>query len=359
MLRFHRQVVRLSFHCLLCLWSVKVRPLIALRLSHDEQVQSQMSFGSRPPMNGTARSYLHATTHQTVKPPNMIFFTFGHGQFVEAMARACHQAERIYRFNKLFCLQTVPKPVLQAHDWSKHLQFALGYGYWFWKPALAYHILHSMSDGDVLFYTDAGTRIRNGSEWTTLKAGITGVYDPMRILFTSTHTEAFRLDNLVRQMTGADILAFHLSALQERTWTKGDIFAEFGVTPHSDYGNTPQICATYFFVKKSRATMEFMGKWIDLVSNLNLLTDIASNTTEDKTFKHNRHDQSLFSMLLKANHPMGDLTFRVDGAGIPHFVPDPKHAVPNLKVKLQESHYSVKGDPHLPFQKNGNKHSGN
>eukprot|EP00747_Dinoflagellata_sp_TGD_P106489 gnl/TRDRNA2_/TRDRNA2_169861_c0_seq9.p1 gnl/TRDRNA2_/TRDRNA2_169861_c0~~gnl/TRDRNA2_/TRDRNA2_169861_c0_seq9.p1 ORF type:complete len:344 (-),score=21.32 gnl/TRDRNA2_/TRDRNA2_169861_c0_seq9:136-1167(-) len=342
------QAVRFLFHCVLCLCSVKFRLLFALRLaSHDEQVHSQMMFN------------ISLRVNSTVKQLDMSFLTFGHGTYAKFVRQICEQAASTHRFTTLHCFTDLPKPVLQAHDWSKHLQFALGYGYWFWKPALAYHILHSMSDGDVLFYTDAGTRIRNGSEWTTLKAGITGVYDPMRILFTSTHTEAFRLDNLVRQMTGADILAFHLSALQERTWTKGDIFAEFGVTPHSDYGNTPQICATYFFVKKSRATMEFMGKWIDLVSNLNLLTDIASNTTEDKTFKHNRHDQSLFSMLLKANHPMGDLTFRVDGAGIPHFVPDPKHAVPNLKVKLQESHYSVKGDPHLPFQKNGNKHSGN
>eukprot|EP00747_Dinoflagellata_sp_TGD_P106479 gnl/TRDRNA2_/TRDRNA2_169861_c0_seq2.p1 gnl/TRDRNA2_/TRDRNA2_169861_c0~~gnl/TRDRNA2_/TRDRNA2_169861_c0_seq2.p1 ORF type:complete len:345 (-),score=23.39 gnl/TRDRNA2_/TRDRNA2_169861_c0_seq2:136-1170(-) len=343
------QVSRFSFHSVyvVYLWFVKFRPLIALRLSHNEQVQSQMWFDSRPPMNSTAKQL------------NMSFLTFGQGPYAAAVGQICKQAASTQHFSTLHCLTQLPKPVLQAHDWSKHLQFALGYGYWFWKPALAYHILHSMSDGDVLFYTDAGTRIRNGSEWTTLKAGITGVYDPMRILFTSTHTEAFRLDNLVRQMTGADILAFHLSALQERTWTKGDIFAEFGVTPHSDYGHTPQICATYFFVKKSSRTMEFMRKWVDLVTNLQLLTDAKSKTPNDETFQRNRHDQSLFSMLLKANHPMGDLTFRVDGAGIPHFVPDPKHAVPNLKVKLQESHYSVKGDPHLPFQKNGNKHSGN
>eukprot|EP00747_Dinoflagellata_sp_TGD_P106473 gnl/TRDRNA2_/TRDRNA2_169861_c0_seq14.p1 gnl/TRDRNA2_/TRDRNA2_169861_c0~~gnl/TRDRNA2_/TRDRNA2_169861_c0_seq14.p1 ORF type:complete len:356 (-),score=22.31 gnl/TRDRNA2_/TRDRNA2_169861_c0_seq14:49-1116(-) len=346
MLRFHRQVVRLSFHCLLCLWSVKVRPLIALRLSHDEQVQSQMSFGSRPPMNGTARSYLHATTHQTVKPPNMIFFTFGHGQFVEAMARACHQAERIYRFNKLFCLQTVPKPVLQAHDWSKHLKLKEGYGFWFWKPAIAYHILHLMRDGDLLFYTDAGTAIHKSPEWNNLTR-MTDIHDGTN-LFAGADILAHRLDDLVEQMAGADILAFHLYLMQERSWTKGDIFKEFGVTPDSDYGNTPQICATYFFVKKSSRTIEFMRKWVDLVTNLQLLTSAKSKTPNDKTFRSNRHDQSLFSMMLKANHPVGDLNFLVDGAGIPHFPPDPKHAVPNLKVKVQ----SRRG---LPVVKYGNK----
>eukprot|EP00747_Dinoflagellata_sp_TGD_P106472 gnl/TRDRNA2_/TRDRNA2_169861_c0_seq13.p1 gnl/TRDRNA2_/TRDRNA2_169861_c0~~gnl/TRDRNA2_/TRDRNA2_169861_c0_seq13.p1 ORF type:complete len:342 (-),score=17.93 gnl/TRDRNA2_/TRDRNA2_169861_c0_seq13:49-1074(-) len=331
------QAVRFLFHCVLCLCSVKFRLLFALRLaSHDEQVHSQMMFN------------ISLRVNSTVKQLDMSFLTFGHGTYAKFVRQICEQAASTHRFTTLHCFTDLPKPVLQAHDWSKHLQFALGYGYWFWKPALAYHILHSMSDGDVLFYTDAGTRIRNGSEWTTLKAGITGVYDPMRILFTSTHTEAFRLDNLVRQMTGADILAFHLSALQERTWTKGDIFAEFGVTPHSDYGNTPQICATYFFVKKSSRTIEFMRKWVDLVTNLQFLTNAKSKTPNDKTFRQNRHDQSLFSMMLKANHPVGDLNFLVDGAGIPHFPPDPKHAVPNLKVKVQ----SRRG---LPVVKYGNK----
>eukprot|EP00747_Dinoflagellata_sp_TGD_P106484 gnl/TRDRNA2_/TRDRNA2_169861_c0_seq4.p1 gnl/TRDRNA2_/TRDRNA2_169861_c0~~gnl/TRDRNA2_/TRDRNA2_169861_c0_seq4.p1 ORF type:complete len:343 (-),score=35.04 gnl/TRDRNA2_/TRDRNA2_169861_c0_seq4:136-1164(-) len=341
------QVSRFSFHSVyvVYLWFVKFRPLIALRLSHNEQVQSQMWFDSRPPMNSTAKQL------------NMSFLTFGQGPYAAAVGQICKQAASTQHFSTLHCLTQLPKPVLQAHDWSKHLKLKEGYGFWFWKPAIAYHILHLMRDGDLLFYTDAGTAIHKSPEWNNLTR-MTDIHDGTN-LFAGADILAHRLDDLVEQMAGADILAFHLYLMQERSWTKGDIFKEFGVTPDSDYGNTPQICATYFFVKKSRATMEFMGKWIDLVSNLNLLTDIASNTTEDKTFKHNRHDQSLFSMLLKANHPMGDLTFRVDGAGIPHFVPDPKHAVPNLKVKLQESHYSVKGDPHLPFQKNGNKHSGN
>eukprot|EP00747_Dinoflagellata_sp_TGD_P106486 gnl/TRDRNA2_/TRDRNA2_169861_c0_seq6.p1 gnl/TRDRNA2_/TRDRNA2_169861_c0~~gnl/TRDRNA2_/TRDRNA2_169861_c0_seq6.p1 ORF type:complete len:347 (-),score=41.38 gnl/TRDRNA2_/TRDRNA2_169861_c0_seq6:75-1115(-) len=336
------QAVRFLFHCVLCLCSVKFRLLFALRLaSHDEQVHSQMMFN------------ISLRVNSTVKQLDMSFLTFGHGTYAKFVRQICEQAASTHRFTTLHCFTDLPKPVLQAHDWSKHLKLKEGYGFWFWKPAIAYHILHLMRDGDLLFYTDAGTAIHKSPEWNNLTR-MTDIHDGTN-LFAGADILAHRLDDLVEQMAGADILAFHLYLMQERSWTKGDIFKEFGVTPDSDYGNTPQICATYFFVKKSRATMEFMGKWIDLVSNLNLLTDIASNTTEDKTFKHNRHDQSLFSMLLKANHPMGDLTFRVDGAGIPHFVPDPKHAVPNLKVKVQSTHFYKSSDPDLPFAKYGNK----
>eukprot|EP00747_Dinoflagellata_sp_TGD_P106476 gnl/TRDRNA2_/TRDRNA2_169861_c0_seq17.p1 gnl/TRDRNA2_/TRDRNA2_169861_c0~~gnl/TRDRNA2_/TRDRNA2_169861_c0_seq17.p1 ORF type:complete len:350 (-),score=22.55 gnl/TRDRNA2_/TRDRNA2_169861_c0_seq17:49-1098(-) len=339
------QVSRFSFHSVyvVYLWFVKFRPLIALRLSHNEQVQSQMWFDSRPPMNSTAKQL------------NMSFLTFGQGPYAAAVGQICKQAASTQHFSTLHCLTQLPKPVLQAHDWSKHLQFALGYGYWFWKPALAYHILHSMNDGDLLFYADAGTGIRAGSEWnnlTTPFAGPAKAHEAVRIqwnnLAPDAGTNTMALDHFIRQMAQADILAFHLPSFAERTWTKGDIFTEFGVTPDSDYGNTPQICATYFFVKKSSRTIEFMRKWVDLVTNLQLLTSAKSKTPNDKTFRSNRHDQSLFSMMLKANHPVGDLNFLVDGAGIPHFPPDPKHAVPNLKVKVQ----SRRG---LPVVKYGNK----
>eukprot|EP00747_Dinoflagellata_sp_TGD_P106488 gnl/TRDRNA2_/TRDRNA2_169861_c0_seq8.p1 gnl/TRDRNA2_/TRDRNA2_169861_c0~~gnl/TRDRNA2_/TRDRNA2_169861_c0_seq8.p1 ORF type:complete len:349 (-),score=25.10 gnl/TRDRNA2_/TRDRNA2_169861_c0_seq8:49-1095(-) len=338
------QAVRFLFHCVLCLCSVKFRLLFALRLaSHDEQVHSQMMFN------------ISLRVNSTVKQLDMSFLTFGHGTYAKFVRQICEQAASTHRFTTLHCFTDLPKPVLQAHDWSKHLQFALGYGYWFWKPALAYHILHSMNDGDLLFYADAGTGIRAGSEWnnlTTPFAGPAKAHEAVRIqwnnLAPDAGTNTMALDHFIRQMAQADILAFHLPSFAERTWTKGDIFTEFGVTPDSDYGNTPQICATYFFVKKSSRTIEFMRKWVDLVTNLQLLTSAKSKTPNDKTFRSNRHDQSLFSMMLKANHPVGDLNFLVDGAGIPHFPPDPKHAVPNLKVKVQ----SRRG---LPVVKYGNK----
>eukprot|EP00747_Dinoflagellata_sp_TGD_P106474 gnl/TRDRNA2_/TRDRNA2_169861_c0_seq15.p1 gnl/TRDRNA2_/TRDRNA2_169861_c0~~gnl/TRDRNA2_/TRDRNA2_169861_c0_seq15.p1 ORF type:complete len:341 (-),score=31.65 gnl/TRDRNA2_/TRDRNA2_169861_c0_seq15:49-1071(-) len=330
------QVSRFSFHSVyvVYLWFVKFRPLIALRLSHNEQVQSQMWFDSRPPMNSTAKQL------------NMSFLTFGQGPYAAAVGQICKQAASTQHFSTLHCLTQLPKPVLQAHDWSKHLKLKEGYGFWFWKPAIAYHILHLMRDGDLLFYTDAGTAIHKSPEWNNLTR-MTDIHDGTN-LFAGADILAHRLDDLVEQMAGADILAFHLYLMQERSWTKGDIFKEFGVTPDSDYGNTPQICATYFFVKKSSRTIEFMRKWVDLVTNLQFLTNAKSKTPNDKTFRQNRHDQSLFSMMLKANHPVGDLNFLVDGAGIPHFPPDPKHAVPNLKVKVQ----SRRG---LPVVKYGNK----
>ena len=99
-------------------------------------------------------------------------------------------------------------------------------------------------------------------------------------------------------IAGYDLLTFQLRK-PEQCWTKGDIFAKFRVSANSQYANCRQVMATYFILKVSSRTRAFVKLWIDLVADLQLLTDQKSVAKNLNCFRENRHDQSLFSMLVK------------------------------------------------------------
>ena len=88
----------------------------------------------------------------------------------------------------------------------------------------------------------------------------------------------------------------------EATWTKGDVFQFFNATPQEE-GTVPQVMATVAIFRKSFQGVSFVRTWRDIVeNNYRLINDAQSAAPNDPSFRDHRHDQSVFSMLVKSRH---------------------------------------------------------
>jgi hypothetical protein len=178
-------------------------------------------------------------------------------------------------------------------DFRNHFKDKLngrGFGYWVWKPQIILQTLEKMEEGDILQYTDAGCHLN--------KKGIKRLH------------EYFKLADLSE--TG--ILAFQSKLpddknlektleLWEKHWTKGDVFDYFGVRDKAKIYNTEQVAGTALFVKKTNDSLRIIQKWLQpFYDDFSLTNDTPSKSPNFPGFIENRHDQSIFSIIVKINN---------------------------------------------------------
>jgi len=146
-----------------------------------------------------------------------------------------------------------------------------GYGFWFWKPLIILEVLEKNPDIDVIVYMDAGCEIN---------------YTPESVI---------RFDQYKLELLTYDAIVFS-AGVKENCWTKNEVFRSLK-TKIVDQ-ESEQICATIIIMKRNFA-FKFCEKWRDAMkaSNYSLITDSISNESTD--FIDHRHDQSVFSVLIK------------------------------------------------------------
>ena len=154
-----------------------------------------------------------------------------------------------------------------------------GFGYWIWKPQILLQCLQQMEYGDILLYTDAGCHINE-------------VGKNMFLAY---------IKEVKKHPSGFLVFGARKGSL-ERQYTKGDIFSYFGIQEDDDIYNSGQIHATTFFLRKDDHTQKVVECWKKvMMENRNLIDDSPSSTPNALDFKENRHDQSVFSILMKLN----------------------------------------------------------
>ena len=151
-----------------------------------------------------------------------------------------------------------------------------GYGFWAWKASIIKEYLCKINDGDLLFWSDAG------------------------IYWNYSNKSKNRFDEYVKMLTGDnDILTFSQPTI-EKHWTKGDVLEAIGVYSNEDICNSQQLWAGLFLIKKTPRTTDFINRWVELNElKKELITDKRSTTPNKKGFIEHRHDQSVFSVLVK------------------------------------------------------------
>jgi len=203
--------------------------------------------------------------------------SFGAGHFKAAAERLADEARSTAVFDKIHIYDELPRSIITDPRWKTHLAAQRGYGYWFWKAALASTVFETMAYGDALVYMDAGCELGNASAW----------------------------GNLLEHLCTHDLIAFSIHGnLSERKWTKGDIFARFGIEHCMAPYDLGQLAGTYWLLKKTPDSEQFLLFWQKLVADFHLVSDEPSVVPNDVTFSDNRHDQSLFSLLVKASSPL-------------------------------------------------------
>lgn len=200
-----------------------------------------------------------------------IFITFGDDKFKKARKLSAKMAKFRGGFDKV--IEYTPEDISPTFKREHEDIFSIkrGYGLWLWKPYIIWKTLNEVAnDGDLVFYADAGSFfIRN-------------------------------VKHIEKEMGDSDIL---VSAVPLREWqfTKVDVF-DFFNCEDDQFLNTAQIQGTFFFVRKSLSSVNFVREWLDLCTIIDLLhpDNIKTGRLNPVGFVGHREDQSILSVLCKS-----------------------------------------------------------
>jgi len=147
-----------------------------------------------------------------------------------------------------------------------------GYGYWRWKPCVLATALRNQEEGGVTVYVDGRSSVPKA-----------------RIDWLDQFTSDLQIDIVAWQMN-----------FVERNYTTTDLLQRFGYEAESINALTGQYAATFFGMRNNERCRSFVNEWGSfLVTNVNLCRDDQTTLPNHLDFLENRHDQSVFSLLLK------------------------------------------------------------
>lgn len=209
------------------------------------------------------------------------FLSFADTRYAGDLRRISGQAAGINVFDKIYAWTEADLPGDFKAEFSKYLRRGVrGYGYWAWKPEAVRLALSKMDDGDILLYCDVGCHINAKGKKRLLE------YFECAADKQSSGIVCFQ------RPPAPDAL--------EYVWTKSDLFEYFGVLADRDITDTPQIIASTFIIRKSPSTVKIIDEWLGAFkSDFSLADDSPSKLPNRGGFIEHRHDQSIFSILMK------------------------------------------------------------
>ena len=214
---------------------------------------------------------------------SVYFCTFADLNLLTSLKRIGKQAKELGIFDKIFLYSenNLPKYALKrCQSIIKATNSRKGFGYYSWKPAVILDAMQKIDYQDILIYTDAGSHLNKNGKTKLMKY--------------ISDTEAN--DILITQLN---------SELCDLKYTKNDtidLFRQRLLT--TAILNTGQIQGGNIFLIKNDYTLSLMEQFNELMSekNVHYFDDSPSYTPNYQDFVTNRHDQSIFSLLLKCNH---------------------------------------------------------
>ena len=205
------------------------------------------------------------------------FITFGSGgqNYYDAVNRLVNQAQNLNYFDKIIGYTDND---LKKDDefWNKHSNFIennkRGYGYWLWKPYIIKKTMENMEDGDILLYSDCGCEIDINKNTKIIKL-----------------LNEFQINNdLILTSTGCI----------EKKWNKMDLIVKLNMLDDK-YLNSSQYQASVVLYSINEKTRNFINEWYELACDYHNINDSPSIIKNSDIFREHRHDQSIFSLLLK------------------------------------------------------------
>ena len=151
---------------------------------------------------------------------------------------------------------------------------ARGCGYWIWKSLLITEKLRSIEYGDILVYADAGHEIS--------PAG------------------SNRFDEYIKLTNQFELLAFDINEPISK-WTKGDLLNHFSISNNDPFTSLNQVQAGLLFIKKTTGNIILFNYWNSLSTEYayKFINDSPSRSQNSIAFIEHRHDQSIFTLLIR------------------------------------------------------------
>ena len=227
-------------------------------------------------MNATAQKKNLSDDKNTIIEPKKVFITFGGGKqtFIDAGNRLINQVKKTNYFDKLI-LYTDEDLKKDKIFWDKHKSFIennkRGYGYWLWKPYIIKKTMENMNNGDILLYLDCGCEIGGKKQKNLPK-----------------FFDLVKKDKIICTKTG------HC----EKNWVKRDLLVLLDLED-SKFIKTQQYQAgvvMYYICNMTRTIIDF---WYNIGNNYHMIDDSPSIKQNYNCFIEHRHDQSIFSLLIK------------------------------------------------------------
>ena len=153
---------------------------------------------------------------------------------------------------------------------QKALRIKKGAGLYIWKPKIVQMTLSKMNLGDILLYADTGCELRE------------------------------EMPSLLKLADDQDIVLFH-SEHPERKHTKKAVFKALEALEEEKYFDSLQRTGTYFLIKKTKKSVEFVEKWLELATTYELISEGPSRGGDHPGFVSHKHDQSILSVLSKVH----------------------------------------------------------
>lgn len=147
-----------------------------------------------------------------------------------------------------------------------------GYGYWRWKPLLVQSLLASLPEGEHLYYMDAGCEI--------------------------SHFGSPRFSALDQELAERGILCFEID-FPEFGWCKREAAEAILGSWNDALMATRQIQATWFGLCNTAQVRECIAEWASWAIHGELITDVIAKERQHPDFHGHRHDQALWSLVLK------------------------------------------------------------
>ena len=207
----------------------------------------------------------------------IFFITYGTKQFRISAKHIIKLAKKSGFFEE--CIFYEPKDL--SYEFKNEFNYVLsqnkGAGYWVWKHEIINETLKKINNDDIVVYCDAGSSFNYLAKER--------FFDYIEMLNSSKYGN-FRIESD----------SHHL----EKYWTLCETFDYFNLDPESKIGNSPQLEAGEMIFKKNDHTRKYFLEYKQVLkNNQNLITDNYDENTQIDSFRSNRHDQSLFSMLSK------------------------------------------------------------
>lgn len=203
------------------------------------------------------------------------FITYGTNRYVEHAASIAKSATETGGFDtsRIYTKSDIDERFQQ--DNRAILSQERGDGYWLWKPYIILKALSELEDGEVLCYSDSMYSFI-GDMRQALESWDQSSYTRSDIHITDRKPRDFKF--------------------LEREWTKMDAFLLMGVDVN-EIVNKNQVWAGFIMLRKSLDSLRFVSEWLTYCRDYRISTDAPSISPNLYTFKENRHDQTVLSLL--------------------------------------------------------------
>ena len=226
-----------------------------------------------------------------MKKSGKYLLTFGGGSddFRAAAHRVGAEAEAANFFEKVFVVTDKDREPFISSFLKKNQSFIRnnprGFGLWSWKPYLIHHFLKEIPQGSSLMYLDSGSHLN-------LKS--VDCFQKLEAYFDLAQQRGIFAMQIRDGQFGADF-----SDLSEAAFTTKSLAKRIGLS--QEQLSTNQIESNFLIANNSQEPRRIIGEWLKLsrTRSHKFLLDPESTRNTFPNFHEHRHDQSIFSGLLK------------------------------------------------------------